>query len=224
MNQAEIKRRVLESCGDNPDTPVFFSDTQLGDLATEAMEILAEDVKAIKRQAFVPLREGIGFIYTPILAPDFMAPTRIWNHDLGQRLTCLSMAELDAININWQATTGNPEVWFPVSWDMFGVYPRPADAGGVLRVDYLAWPRELMDDDDRPELPEATHDAVVLYGQYMACLKKWDGDAAQIALRAFQAHQAIANPRSGINRMSVRSFHRSTNPNAIVTPSTYQGV
>ncbi len=220
MNRDEIQRRILNGVNDDPDSPVFFSQTQLDQLVDEASEILAEDTRAIKRTAIVPLKEGIGFIYTPAIAPDFMAPLRIWNHDVSMALTCLSMAELDAINIQWQVTTGFPQVWFPVSWDLLGLYPRPAAASGVLRIDYLAWPRGLMDDGDRSELPEATHDALVLYGQYMGCLKKWDSQASMVPLNALQLHKSIAQARSGISRISVRSFQRSQNPIGS-TPSSY---
>lgn len=212
MTRDEIQQRVLEGIQDDPDTPIFFSETQLARLINEAYEVLAEDSQAIKRTAFVPLKEGVGFYSTPSISADFMAPTRIWNHSLNQRLTCLSMAEMDSLDTRWQTTTGTPQVWFPVSWDMFGIYPRPSTAGGVLRVDYIAWPRSLMDGSDRPELPEASHDALTLYGQYMGCLKKWDAQSAMIPLASLQKHKAVATARSGISRISVRSFQRSQTP------------
>ena len=220
MTREEIQARILEAIGDDPDDPVFFSDEQLNNLVDEAMEVLVEDIRAVRRQAVIPLKEGIGFIYTPTIDPDFMAPLRVWNHTNSMRLTCLSMAELDTFHIRWQETTATPELWFPVSWDMFGIYPRPAAAEGVLRIDYLAWPRSLMDDGDRPEIPEATHDALVLYGQYMGCLKKWDAQSAMIPLKALQLHREIGKARSGINRISVRSMQRPSMPGDKF-PSTY---
>ena len=221
MTRDEIQDRILEGIGDDPDSPVFFSQTQLSNLIDEACEILTEDVRAVKRTSFVPLKQGVGFIYTPAVDPNFMAPIRVWNHGLDQRLTCLSMTELDAINIRWQETTTTPQVWFPVSWDLFGVYPRPSAAGGVLRIDYLAWPRALLDGADRPELPEATHDALVLYGQYMGNLKKWDSQSAMIPLKALQLHKTVAQARSGISRISVRSFQRSHAVGSGVHASNY---
>lgn len=220
MTRNELKRRILEGVGDDPDSPVFFSSTQLNELVDEASEILCEDNRAIKRSAVVPLKEGIGFIYTPSIAADFMAPIRIFNYPLGQRLTCLSMAELDGLNVTWQTVTGRPEVWFPVSWDIVGLYPRPAAGDGSLKIDYVAWPRGLMDDGDRSELPEATHDALVLYGQYMGCLKKWDSQSATVPLQALQAHKSVAFARSGISRISVRSMQRSQVPHSQF-PSNY---
>ena len=222
MNRGEIERRILEGVNDSPDDPVFFSLRQLGDLVDEACDILAEETQSIRRQALIPWRAGTGYYQVTTVDPDFMAPTRLWNHKTGLRLTCLSMQELDAMDTNWQTTTGTPEVWFPVSWDMFGVYPKPAGADGVLRLDYMAWPRSLMDDSDRSELPEATHDAIVLYGQYMGCLKKWDTQAAMVPLKALQLHKSVAGPRSNIARMSVRSMQRSQTPGANAFPSNYQ--
>ncbi len=181
-------------------------------LANEANEVLCEDSRAIHRSAILPLRPGMGFVYMPSIAPDIMTPTRIWDHTRKRRLTAVSMSQLDDHQERWLNTPGIPEVWFPVSWDIFGIYPSPAAPGGVLRVDYIAWPRELMDDDDESELPNATQDALVLYGQYMGILKKWDGENAMISLKALQAHRAVADARSGISRMSVRRFQRTQRP------------
>lgn len=221
MTRDELQRRILEGVGDDPDDPVFFSQAQLNELVDEAAEVLTEDVKAVKRTAIIAIKEGVGFVYTPAIDPDFMAPIRVWNHQNSMRLTCLSMTELDAINVRWQQTTGHSEVWFPVSWDLFGLYPKPAAADGVLRVDYLAWPRSLMDSADRSELPEATHDALVLYGQYMGCLKKWDSQAAMVPLTALKLHKTVAGARSGISRISVRSFQRSNVAGSSASPSNY---
>lgn len=218
MRQSEIRARICESNNDDPDNPVFFTEAQLNALIDEANEVLAEETRAVKRSALIALKPGVQYIYTPNIDPDFMAPTRVWSHERGQRLSCLSMQELDALNINWQTTTGSPELWFPVSWDMFGVYPKLASGGGVLRIDYFAWPRALQDDEDRPELPEATHDALVLWGQYMGNLKKWDSQAAQIPLGALQKHKAVATGRSGISRISVRSFQRPQAPTGPIHP------
>ena len=221
MNRDEIERRVLEAINDDPDTPVFFDNDQLARLVDEANEMLAEDTGAIRRTAILALREGVGYISTTAIDPDFMAPIRIWNHGLNQRLICLSMTEMDGLNVSWQTVTGTPEVWFPVSWDMLGIYPRPATAGSVLRIDYQAWPRGLMDGSDRSELPEATHDALVLYGEFQGLLKKWDSEQASERLKALQLHKAVAGSRSGIARIAVRSFQRPQSGGGIA-PSTYQ--
>jgi hypothetical protein len=214
MTLDEIQTRILEAINDNPDSPVFFTAAQLKDLVNEANEVLCEDTLAVKRTAIVPLRPGMRFVYTPSIAPDIMAPTRIWNQSNSRKMTCFSMEELDALQERWSVSTGIPEVWFPLSWDCFGIYPTPVSAGGVLKVEYVAWPRELMDDEDRPELPEATHDALVLYGQYHGILKKWDANQAMIALKALQAHRTVAGARSGISRMNVRTFHRVQQPHS----------
>lgn len=212
MNLGEIKTRILEAIDDDPDDPVFFSGAQLQTLVEDATEVLCEATRAVKRSAILPLRPGMGFIYTPSIAPDIMTLTRIWDHTRSRRLTAVSMADLDEHQERWQNTNGVPEVWFPVSWDVFGIYPAPSTAGGALRVDYIGWPRNYLDDEDESELPNATQDALVLYGQYMGILKKWDTQNAMIALKALQAHRSVAEARSGISRMSVRSFQRVQRP------------
>lgn len=215
MTRDEIKTRTLQAIGDNVDDPVFFTDDQINALVDEANEVLCEETGAIHRSALVPLRPGMRFIYTPSIAADIMAPTRVWDHSTGRRLTALSMDELDGVQERWSQTVGGPpQVWFPVSWDIFGIYPASASAGGVLRIDYQAWPRDLMDDDDRPEIPEATQDAIVLFTQYLGILKKWDSQNAMIAAKALQAHKSLAGARSGISKINFRTFQRMQQPHA----------
>jgi len=212
VNRTEIKNRILEGINDVAGDPVIFTDTQLNDLIDEAAEFLVAEIKAIRRTAFVPFLPGTTFYTTLLVAPDMMTPTRLWTPVNNRKLTAVGMDQLDDFNEQWMETAGDPEVWFPVSWDMFGVWPHSAAGGGTLRVDYLAWPRALMDDDDESELPEATQDALVLYGQFQGLLKKWDGEGASNLLRALQAHKSLAQSRSGLLRVSAKSFRRPRFP------------
>ena len=212
MNRGEIKDRIASAINDDRDSPVFVTDAQLNTLVDEALQILAEDSRAIRRTASLPVRAGMQFVYTPSIAADIMVPYRIWEQTTQRRLIATTMAEMDGYQTRWWRTTGTAEFWFPISWDLFGIYPMPASAGGILHVDYIAWPRDLMDDSDEPELPLASQDAIMLWATYQALLKKWDSNTAMEVFKAFQAHQALAAGRSGINKISSRIFQRMQQP------------
>lgn len=212
MNRGQIKTRILNALNDNATTPVFFSTAQLNSLVDEGMEVIAENSRAIRRTAMFALRPGTTFYSPASIAPDIMFPVRFWDTTREVRMTALSMQELDKAKARWLQTSGTPEVWFPVSWDLFGVYPATSTSGGLIRMDYVAWPRELIDDNDEPELPLASHDAIVLFGAYMGLLKKWDGDNAKIMLKALESHISLATSRSGINKMSSQITHREEQP------------
>lgn len=209
MLRSEVKSRILQGINDDVSTPVFLTDAQLNDLVNDSAELIAADTRSVKRSAFVPLRAGSKFYYLPSIAPDILFPYRVWTNQNTRRLTALSMSELDEFQTKWLNTDGDPEIWFPVSWDMIGIYPSPASGDNVMRVDYYAWPRALMDNEDESELMEATQDALVLMGIYLGLLKKWDGENATATLQTLLAHKSLAQGRSGILKIASRNFQRS---------------
>ena len=214
MTRADIRARILSALNESVTSPVFWTTTQLDAVIGEASEVLAEEAKAIRRTAFLARQAGVIYYSTRGLAPDVMAVTRIWLPDLNRRLTAVSIGELDAHNETWPTVTGDPEYWFPVSWDLFGVYPHPATGGGLFRVDYLAWPRVLLDDDDEPEFREADHDALVLYGVYDGLMKQWNGPRALDLFNRFVDAWQVGRARSGVREQQSRFYQRPKAPGA----------
>ena len=209
MNRGEIRNRILDGLNDNFDSPVSSSQAQIDDVITEAAEILSEEVEAVRRTIFTPLQEGVTYFYVPALAEDMMVPVRLWLPDTNQRLKAVSIRELDEFRNDWESVTGNPDAWASLSWDCFAIFPHPASAGGILRIDYLAWPRELLDDSDELEAPESAHDAVVLYGIYDGMLKRQNVKGAVDMLNKFTEIWKDNKATSGINRTGSRVFSRS---------------
>lgn len=136
--------------------------------------MLAEESESIKRTAYFARRPGELYHSTRKLGQDVLAPYRVWSVTNMQALTASSMQELDARHETWEFVSGEPQIWFPVSWDLFGIWPKAAAGGGVIRVDYIAWPRALLDDDDRSEFAESDHEALLTYGVYDGLAKRWD--------------------------------------------------
>ena len=178
MNRQELRDRILRGLNEDASSPSFWSAAEVNSLIDEGAEVLAEEANSIKRTAFVPFREGATYYYTQSIAPDIMAPTRVWHHTLERRLIPATVMDLDAHNEVWATVNGDPWWWFPVAWNLFGVYPAPAAASGIMRVDYLAWPPALLDDEDEPEIPESDQEQLILYGIYDGLLKQWDLDRA----------------------------------------------
>lgn len=212
MTRAQIRDRILAALNESTTAPVFWSTAQLDATIAEASEVLAEEAKAIRRTAFVGRQPGSTYYFLRGLAPDVMAVTRIWLPDSSKRLTAVSIAELDAQNETWPLATGDPEYWFPVSWDCFGIYPHPAAGGGLLRIDYLAWPRTLLDDEDEPEFRDADQDSVVMYGIYDGLMKKWDAARALELFNRFIEQWQTGKARNGVRETQARVFQRNNNP------------
>jgi len=206
MKRSEIRTRIAEAIDDKDS--IFFTSAQINLSIDEAMELFAERTKSIRRSAYVSLRPGATFYFTASIAQDIMFPYRIWNQANNQRLIATSINELDSHSTTWLDTSGDPRNWFAVSWDFFGVYPHAAAGGGVMRVDYVAWPLELQDDDDEPELPEGSTDVPFLHGLYEGELKQWDIQSASLVFALLTKAMGESEARTGMSRVQERSFQR----------------
>jgi hypothetical protein len=78
----------------------------------------------------------------------------------------------------------------------------------------------LSDDNDEPEIPLASQDAIVLWGAYMGLLKKWDSQNALGVLKSLEQHKSINTARSGINKVSSRIVTRDSDTKF---PSDFKG-
>lgn len=209
MNRQEIRDRILQGLNESTSSPSFFTTAQVDEYITDGQEIMAEEIAAIKRSLIVPKRASTTYYNTRGLATDMMVPYRIWDVSNERRLEAHTMLELDAHQERWIDTTGDPWWWFPLSWDTFGVYPRPAGPGGVYRVDYLAWPRELIDDGDVPETHNSDHDGLVLFGIYEGLLKMWNVPQAIKVFSDFSETWGDTNVRHAIKGFERRMMART---------------
>lgn len=209
MTRGDLRTRILETLNESASAPVFWSETEINDLIAEAMEVVCEESQAIKRTVFVPLRPGTAYYSLRGLGPTIMAPWRIWLHTQDRRLDAVSMSQLDREHEIWPTVTGEPWYWFPVSWDLFGIWPSSSEGGGVLRLECLAWPAALQDDDEEPELLAADHDALVLYAVSEGAAKRWDVATALAAWSMFLKAAGASTERSGVGRAQSRAFHRA---------------
>lgn len=212
MTRAQIRDRILNALNESTSSPVFWSTAQIDAVIDEAAEVLAEEAKAIRRTGLLARQDGTIYYSTRAIGSDLMAIMRIWLPDLNRRLIPVTIAELDAFHETWPTVTGDPEYWFPVSWDLFGVYPHPATGGGMFRVDYAAWPRALLDDNDEPEFREADHDGMVLYGVYDGLMKQWAGQRAMELYTKFLESWGASRARAGVREVQSRYYQRGMAP------------
>ena len=209
MNRKQIRDRILYALNDSPETPVFWSHDELNDVIQDGQEVLAEEVEALKRTAYVVKHDGMRLVNLASIADDVMSPYRIWDNE-NKRLQVTTMQRLDKRRQRWLEVTGDrPDSWYPVSWALFGIYPAQADGGGWLRIDYLGWPTPLVDDGDEPETLDADHDPLVLYGIYYGLMKQWDALRAMDYFTQFIARFTDAEYRNGIERMQSRLWRRN---------------
>lgn len=206
MTRETLRTMVLEWLNDDATAPVFWTTAHIDAFLEEGREVLAEEVRAFRRSVLIPKQEGVQVYALQALAPDIMAPYRVWDHTQHLRLTPVTLRQLDADRQRWLSVSGNqPLCWYAVSWAQFGVYPATGEGQGVLRVDYLAWPTALRDDGDSPEEPEPDQDVSMLYAVYMGlmqerqpmramerfvrCTERWKDSRARNEVQRLQARQ-----------------------------------
>jgi hypothetical protein len=179
MTREEIRKRILFLLNEDVDTPVFFTEAQANTVISEAFEIIAEEVTDLRKEAFITIRPG-RYLYTLAdIGPDVMTPFRVWSETDERRLDVITMTQLDDFRERWlEVTSDRPEWWYPFSHDTFGIFPSPTLGGGILRVDYLAWPTALVDDNDRPVFKENEQDLAILYGLYDGLIRQWEHERA----------------------------------------------
>jgi len=208
MNRLEVRTRILSALNESADSPVFYSNDQLNQTIDESYELLCEEAEVIKRTAYIGLKPGTTYYYTKSIADDMIVPYRIWNKSTQRVLPPLTMLELDSQDIRWTQTTGDPWYWFPYSFDIFGIYPHPTTGGGLLRIDYIAWPQGILDDDSLSEFTSEDDDASVLYGVYDGLLKMWDLDRAMVIFAKFLEKLGNTQANNGVKRIDSKIFHR----------------
>ncbi len=212
MTRSDLQTRILDALNESSTSPVFWSAEQIQNVIHDGMEILSEEAEAILRTAVTVLRPGATYYATRGISSDMMAPLRLWMPNQNRRLVAVTLSQLDAYHEKWPTVTGTPEYWFPMGWDWFGLWPTVSTGGGILRVDYLAWPRSLMDDSDTPEFQDGDQDGLVLYGIYEGLLKRWDFAQAMIMLGQFLERAGLAKDGNGPGRMQARQWQRNAQP------------
>lgn len=198
MTREEIRTRILEGLNESASDPSFWSKAEVDDVIQEAMEVVAEEAQSIKHSTIVPIRPGATYYHTESIADEMVIPYRVWLHHDNRKLEATTIWNLDREHQRWVDVTGDPWNWFPVSWDLFGVWPRATEGGKTLRVDYFTWPRTLVDDDMEPEVPGSDHDTFVLYGIYDGLLKQWDFERAIAMFGQFMERLATYRPRASL--------------------------
>lgn len=97
--------------------------------------------------------------------PDFVLPRRIYN-SAGQQMRPATIAELEALDSDWQATTGTPYRYVVRGLDWLAVYPQPA-AADTLSIVYARCPVGMVLGTDVPEIRVASQYALVNFAAYV---------------------------------------------------------
>lgn len=205
MRRSELRERILHLVNDSLASPVFFSNAQINAMIQEAYEIIAEEITTLRKQAIIVTEPGRHWYTTYEISSACISPFRVWTDGTNQRLIPLTMDEVDDHYTTWQAVSSDqPQWWYPIGFDTFGIWPGPAQGGTILRVDYIAWPDEMESDADEPLLREVEQDLLILYGQYDGLMRQWEVPRAMELFNRFSVAY-----RDSQYKLQVRRFYRA---------------
>lgn len=210
MTRQEIRERVLYLLAEDIESPAFYTEAVANDTIQEAMELIAEEIKSLRRQSIVVTRPGVQWYTTYEISPTCMTPIRIWSDGTGQRLEPTHMLQLQDYYSSWlTVTSDNPRWWYPISHDAFGIWPGPTEGGTVLRIDYLSWPETLYGDLDEPVFRDVEQDLIVRYGFYDGLIRQFEVERAMDVFQGFIAGYQDSRYKNEVKRFQWMQTNRT---------------
>jgi hypothetical protein len=135
----------------------------------EGQELFSLLTLGLETTATLTIPAGNGpFIELRSYFHDYLCPLRLSNS--GGRVRPATLADLDAENDQWQATTGIPHRYASFGFNFACVTPQPATDTDHTFI-YARSPLQLVYD-AFPEIPEEYHQSLVKYGIYRVKLKE----------------------------------------------------
>uniref|UniRef100_A0A6M3L1R2 Uncharacterized protein n=1 Tax=viral metagenome TaxID=1070528 RepID=A0A6M3L1R2_9ZZZZ len=178
----DLEKTVLETIGENPDSPDVFKDTAAGmapirDSLGDAIEEIAMVTGATKRTYFLNLEEGRIFYRLTWTKDSLGWVTDAWLRAYNRRLEQTDLIRLNAYNPRWMTSSATSQSYFPVGADILGIFPKPAADNLIVELTCVVVPTPYANGEDRVKLKDSFKWAAVHFavGEYYASR----GDAKQ---------------------------------------------
>jgi hypothetical protein len=166
----EISDRIAQRLDDDPASPASFTAAEVLSAINEGQQVASLLTLCIERSATLTIPAATPLFEIRAALPDFLVPLRV-SID-GVRIRPATLADLDARDETWQATTGTPTRYFTRGFNLLGVSPQPSGAmSTTAEAIYAAAPNTLTASTS-PEMPEAYHQSLVDYGCYRVKAKE----------------------------------------------------
>jgi len=164
----EIERHVLETIGENVDSPDVFTDdsegmSQIRDSINDAIEEITMLTGSYKNTYYIPLVEDQGLYRIKFTSGEFGWVTDAWLVNQKRRLEQTDIVRLNHYNPRWMMDRGSPESYFQVGSDIIGVYRRPTGSDDVVEITAVTIPKRYESDNDRVTLRQSFKWAAVHY-------------------------------------------------------------
>lgn len=167
---ADSKDRIAEGSSE------FFKDTTWRRWLNEAQRYVVRRTKVLERSTEITVVQG---------QQQYTLDASVWTlHFVRLSNDRLQPASINDIQRWFSSTEGKPSHY--ALWDnRLYLYPTPSH-GGQLTILYYAWPVDMVQDTDTPEIPEAFHGLLPTFAAYRAKMADQQTAEAQSLFLEFQ--------------------------------------
>lgn len=170
-----IERHTLELIGEDPDNPDVFTDGSddfagIRDSINDAIDEISGMTGAVSDTCYIPIRANRQFYKTVFSVGSCAWITDVWLWTQKRRLEQTDILRLNYFSPKWLKNTGNPYAYFPIGFDVIGIWPKPSSDADVLEVRANIIPEPYTTDTDIVKLREDFQWAAAYYaaGEYYA--------------------------------------------------------
>ncbi len=162
----DLESHVLRLIAENIDSPDVFVDTSAGlepirDSLNDGIEEFCMVMGHYRRKYLLALHESRGLYRLSPQNDDMGWVISVWDRDRHYQLTQTEMINLSAKGPRFLEDTGDPEYWWQMGWNYFGVFPKPGSKGKILELDMIAVPKRYDYDQNPIRLRDQWHNALV---------------------------------------------------------------
>lgn len=150
MTRDQLTASIQTKLGDNG---IFYTPADLNDSVQDGYSEVAALTGCIFKAANISLSANLSYYDFGSLIPDFHAVTAIFNPQIKQWMTPVSLRQLEDLRGDWELAIGNPFFFWPVNFRFVAIYPKLTTSTGSLYVYYRAH-ADTLSASTTPQLPE----------------------------------------------------------------------
>lgn len=161
MNRNQLVTSVQRSLDDNS-ANFYKVDEDIIPSIQDGYNLVAALCETIENSADVDFISGQVFYDFKTLIPDYLRIFGIYNNNTSRWLEPVSLLDLMKTRDDWEATVGEPYLFWPIDWRTVALFPNQAVATGDMTILYKASANTLGPNDE-PELPTVHHKVLETY-------------------------------------------------------------
>lgn len=150
MTRDQITTKIQTKLGDNG---IFYQPVDLNDSIQDGYSEVAALTGCIFKAASISLSANLSYYDFGSLISDFHAVTAIFNPQVKQWMTPVSLKILEDIRNDWELAIGSPFLFWPVNFRFVAIYPKLTTSTGSLYVYYRAH-GEVLSSSSTPQIPD----------------------------------------------------------------------